>query len=206
MNKVGYLNTLRECLSSLPQDEIEDIIRDYREHFDVGISKGKTEEEISEELGNPVEIAKEYGVGSNFFRDERVVSDEIDNDSYYRANDSYYREERREKKFSVPSLVFWIFVMAMVGLPILISLYAVLISFFVTAGAVIISGISLAGIALFKLTTIGVGPFFFYFGIALLLIGLGGAFMYFMIWFTKKMLSFTGLIFNGIKRSIAGGY
>ncbi|NLM05865.1 MAG: DUF1700 domain-containing protein [Tissierellia bacterium] len=199
MNKVGYLNTLRKCLSSLPQDEIEDIIRDYREHFDVGISKGKTEEEISEELGSPVEIAKEYGVSPNFFRYERVVSDEVD-------NDSYYNEEGRKEKFSIPALVFWIFVMVMAGLPILISLYAVLISFFVTAGAVIISGISVAGISLFKLTTIGVGPFLFYFGMALCLIGLGGVLINFLIWLTKKMFYLTGSIFNGIKRSVVGGY
>jgi len=60
MNKEEFINSLRRELGSLPQKEIEDIIYDYEEHFQIGLSKGKAEEEIAEELGNPRLIAKAY--------------------------------------------------------------------------------------------------------------------------------------------------
>ena len=60
MNRDEFIKTLRQELSGLPRPEIEDIIYDYEEHFEIGIHKGKTEEEISKELGNPKNIAKSY--------------------------------------------------------------------------------------------------------------------------------------------------
>ncbi len=60
MNRKEYLDRLRICLQGLPMDEIEDILSDYKEHFEIGISKGKSEEEISKELGDPREVANNY--------------------------------------------------------------------------------------------------------------------------------------------------
>lgn len=60
MNKKEYLAKLRMYLQGLPISEIEDIISDYEEHFNVGISKGKSEEEIAKELGDPKEVAQSY--------------------------------------------------------------------------------------------------------------------------------------------------
>ncbi|NLV88874.1 MAG: DUF4097 family beta strand repeat protein [Tissierellia bacterium] len=60
MNKKEYLAKLRMYLQGLPISELEDIISDYDEHFNVGISKGKSEEEISKELGDPKEVALSY--------------------------------------------------------------------------------------------------------------------------------------------------
>lgn len=60
MNRENYLRKLRIGLESLPQEELEDILSDYEEHFDIGASKGKTEEEIAKELGNPFEVATSY--------------------------------------------------------------------------------------------------------------------------------------------------
>lgn len=60
MNKKEYLAKLRMYLQGLPISEIEDIISDYEEHFNIGISKGKSEEEISMELGDPKEVALNY--------------------------------------------------------------------------------------------------------------------------------------------------
>lgn len=60
MNKEEFINSLRRELGSLPQKEIEDILYDYEEHFQIGLSKGKAEKEIAEELGNPRLIAKAY--------------------------------------------------------------------------------------------------------------------------------------------------
>lgn len=60
MNRKEYLDRLRISLQGLPIAEIEDILSDYEEHFDIGISKGKSEEEISKELGDPREVASSY--------------------------------------------------------------------------------------------------------------------------------------------------
>ncbi len=60
MNKRDYLDLLRYYLRDLPGVVVNDIIYDYEEHFNAGIENGKTEEQISEELGSPDDIAKEY--------------------------------------------------------------------------------------------------------------------------------------------------
>ena len=64
MTKSEYIQSLRATLKRLPLEEIEDIIYDYEEHFQIGLSKGKTEEEIAKELGDPKSIAKMYNVSS----------------------------------------------------------------------------------------------------------------------------------------------
>lgn len=64
MNRVEFMETLRDELRGFPENEIADILYDYEEHFEIGISKGKTEEEIAKELGNPRNIAKSYRVSS----------------------------------------------------------------------------------------------------------------------------------------------
>lgn len=60
MNKREYLYQLEKYLQGFPEDEVRDILSDYEEHFHIGISKGKTEEEISKELGKPEDIARTY--------------------------------------------------------------------------------------------------------------------------------------------------
>lgn len=60
MNKKDYLTKLKIALQGLPVEELEDILSDYEEHFQIGISKGKSEEEISHELGDPREVAAGY--------------------------------------------------------------------------------------------------------------------------------------------------
>lgn len=59
MNKEQFLTQLEGALKRLPSSEREDIIQDFREHFEVGVSEGKSEEEIAKGLGTPQQIAKE---------------------------------------------------------------------------------------------------------------------------------------------------
>ena len=60
MTKTAYMDKLKAYLHSLPSEELEDILSDYDEHFEVGLSKGKTAEEISKELGDPYDISRNY--------------------------------------------------------------------------------------------------------------------------------------------------
>lgn len=60
MNKVDYLNQLRQSLHELPSSVLEEILMEQREHFDAALADGRTEEEIAESLGDPRQIAKAY--------------------------------------------------------------------------------------------------------------------------------------------------
>nr|WP_295902566.1 DUF1700 domain-containing protein [uncultured Bdellovibrio sp.] len=60
MNKQEFLKTLREELERHQVPNVQDILSDYEEHFNHGLSKRKTEEEISEGLGFPPTIAKAH--------------------------------------------------------------------------------------------------------------------------------------------------
>ena len=55
-----YLQALSRALGRFDQAEREDILADYREHFEIGLSQGKTEKQIAAELGEPESIAKLY--------------------------------------------------------------------------------------------------------------------------------------------------
>lgn len=64
MNKIEYLRELRQQLKRLPSAEVEEIIADYQEHFNIGQKSNKTEDEISRSLGNPRLAAQGYLVNS----------------------------------------------------------------------------------------------------------------------------------------------
>ena len=53
MTKIEFLQQLYNLLGGLPADERDDIIADFEEHFSVGTSEGKSEEQICSELGDP---------------------------------------------------------------------------------------------------------------------------------------------------------
>ena len=71
MNKIDFLNELYYYLESLPRNEKEEIIADFREHFREGVAAGKTEEQICNELGTPFECARQY-VGDDMVQTKRA--------------------------------------------------------------------------------------------------------------------------------------
>jgi hypothetical protein len=66
MNRKDYLMTFYEALGDLPHNLKADAMSEYRDYFDNGVKQGKTEEEISESLGDPVALA--YGVRQRWGR------------------------------------------------------------------------------------------------------------------------------------------
>lgn len=59
MTKKEFLAELENALEGkLPADEVKEIIADYKEIFDCGLSDGKKEEEISLEIASPAKIAR----------------------------------------------------------------------------------------------------------------------------------------------------
>src|SRR5690606_13007898 len=59
MNKKQFLTLLRKGLEGMPIKAQNELLEDYENHFVFGQQQGKTEEEISLELGNPLELAVE---------------------------------------------------------------------------------------------------------------------------------------------------
>lgn len=80
MNREEFLDLLRLYLNRFPKSMVDDIIRDYDEHFTIGIEKGKSETQIIEELGSPREIAREFEQG-DFSRFEESDYDTEADDS-----------------------------------------------------------------------------------------------------------------------------
>ncbi len=60
MTRNNFLNILAQSIAHLPQEEQNDILFDYTEHFRIGMEQGKTEEEIASSLGDPELIASQY--------------------------------------------------------------------------------------------------------------------------------------------------
>ncbi|MEY8350550.1 DUF1700 domain-containing protein [Bacillus cereus] len=66
MSKEQFLRELSEHLRKLPEEERQDILYDYEEHFQFGLEEGKTEAEIIKGLGSPKAITKEILALSRF--------------------------------------------------------------------------------------------------------------------------------------------
>lgn len=68
MTKTEFLDTLRRRLGGMPAAEIDDVIADYRTHFDDGMAAGRSEAEIAAALGDPMRLARELRAESGFKR------------------------------------------------------------------------------------------------------------------------------------------
>ena len=66
MNKTEYLNRLSNELGHMPYGDVKDIMQSIEEHFDAGVSEGRSEAEIAESLGDPKELANEFKDGAKF--------------------------------------------------------------------------------------------------------------------------------------------
>lgn len=62
MSRNEFLNILERSLGSMSQMDKNDVLYDYKEHFNAGLNEGKTEEEICSALGDPRALAKQYRV------------------------------------------------------------------------------------------------------------------------------------------------
>ncbi len=60
MNRSEFIAAMEAQLIRLPKADRDDILNDYESHFANGIAEGKTEEEVSAQLGDPMELAAVY--------------------------------------------------------------------------------------------------------------------------------------------------
>jgi DUF4097 and DUF4098 domain-containing protein YvlB len=95
MNKMEYLNALKEALKDTDESVMEEIISDYEEHFQVGIEKGKSEEQICEELGSINDLVDEI---KEVYRAENSKRDKED-ENQTNSND----RKSGERRFNIPN-------------------------------------------------------------------------------------------------------
>ena len=55
-----FLTRLEKSLKHMSADEKQNILADYREHFEIGKASGKSEEQIAKALGEPEQLAKMF--------------------------------------------------------------------------------------------------------------------------------------------------
>jgi uncharacterized membrane protein len=66
MREVDFIDELNRALNSLPVDQREDILGEYRSHFFEGKERGKSEEDIAKAFGDPKAIARTYVADYHF--------------------------------------------------------------------------------------------------------------------------------------------
>lgn len=71
MNKATFLKELKRELKHFPESERQDILTDYQEHFEFGLSEGRSEPDIAKELGHPNEISKDLYMTSTIDKAEQ---------------------------------------------------------------------------------------------------------------------------------------
>lgn len=84
MTENQFLQELDNALSRLPKEERNDILQDIREYFSNGRNDGKSDKDIADELGSPLEIAAELIESYDFNKAEtplktiNLAKDEFD--------------------------------------------------------------------------------------------------------------------------------
>ena len=144
MNKTEYLTKLTNELGHMPYGDVKDIIQSIEEHFEEGISEGRSEEEIAESLGDPKELAVEFKDGAKF---KQIIKKR-------KMSDNFKGPDGRGR-------IFVIVFNAFVGIELwLVLLAAIVAAFMVLAGDAGIIGVIIAAMIMGKITEFIV-PFIF---------------------------------------------
>lgn len=125
MKRKDFMTILETRMKHIPITERKEILEDYTEHFNVGIEQGKTEEEISEALGDPIRIAKSYTATS-------FATQSTNNNSVSSALKAI---------FVAISLGFFNLI---IGLPILILILTIVVVFYTVGISIFVSGFAVA--------------------------------------------------------------
>ena len=144
MNRLQFMNRMKEGLSPLEAQERAELLSDYEQHFEMGLSEGKSEKEIAVELGNPEDLIKE-ALGDRYFQDRKILSQDRVHDeeqtTYNKSpqgSPSFPKETSNQRTTSrflrATGLVLLNLLLA---LPILATIWALWVSF---------AGISVSGI------------------------------------------------------------
>lgn len=117
MNKELFLQILEDGLKDFPSSELNDILYDYKEHFDVGFASGKSEEYIIEELGSPYDIINQYRNGYL----QKVNTNKNSKDKESTKSNGSTSENNRKRNNTIISIIIIALCMLVLG-PMLLGI------------------------------------------------------------------------------------
>ena len=144
MNKREYLTKLTNELGYMPYGEVKDIVQSIEEHFDSGVSEGRSEDDIAKSLGDPKVLADEFKDGAKF---SQIIKKR-------KKVDTYNGPDGRGRIFVV---IFNLFVGVAMWFVLLAAILAALMIF---AGDLALIGVIISAIIMGKITEFLV-PFIF---------------------------------------------
>lgn len=128
MNKAQFIWLLNSQLTPLREEERRELMADYEAHFAFGLQNGKTEEEIVNELGDPVELAKEI-VG------DRYEVPNLNRQTYQPYSSDRPNAGKGRSAIKVTALVF----LNLLAVPIGLAAWCVWFSLALAGGALILA-------------------------------------------------------------------
>jgi len=219
MTKYEFLAVLSEGLKNLPQTERKEILYDYEEHFRIGESKNKSDEEIISELGDPHMILSQYKSnydGNNFYdKNEKNTRSTYNNydQSYQNTKDiphintNYNKSYRNNSNSDIVKVIITI-ALILAAIPLGSTVFSVLLSlygaalFSTFAGIVlIISG--LTGGLVLPIISLPLSlplPALVFLGIGTTALGI--LIFMFSIWLTKYLYDLLLKLINWIKQEL----
>ena len=138
MTKKEYIDKLQTELGAMSYNDVRDIVADIEEHFEAGIQSGKTESEISGELGSPESLAADYREGMEFPEILRKKA----------------APKKNVQEPSSGTVVFCILITLFVAIPSWVALLGIILTIFTAEIAAI------AGCLALLITCWGYGTFF----------------------------------------------
>ena len=97
MTKKQFLEELRCALKGeLPENEIKANVEYYNDYITESIHRGKTEQQIFDELGNPQWIART--IITSYEADRTYQGNNYDETVYGSQGSSYYKEDKKEAR------------------------------------------------------------------------------------------------------------
>ena len=99
MKKEEYMGALQSALTGFDEELVQEIVSDYEERFRVGLEKGKTEEQIIQELGSIKDLVDELGemqqgAGDSFRTAEGSTGAEQTTENREESNSGTYFQEK----------------------------------------------------------------------------------------------------------------
>jgi len=104
MNKTEYVQIIEKALvGNVSPQEVQETVAYYRDYIDMEIRKGRSEQEVLEQLGNPRLLVKSI-IAAKEQRETNEQADEV------------HEERAQGKSFRIPLLVVVLIALLLVGL------------------------------------------------------------------------------------------
>ncbi|MDT0049146.1 DUF1700 domain-containing protein [Listeria cossartiae subsp. cayugensis] len=192
MNKQDFLNELNQRLELLDPKERRELLSDYQEHFRNGIDAGKSEEQIVFDLGTPEEIA------TDILSERNIREEQVEAEYYYVPRKNQNANRSVSKQILIGVGLFFLDICLII--PIMVSLWSLVISLWATVGSFLLSPVLLGVMLLF-----GADFEFYQMFVSIGLVGLGLMLLFVASALTKVTTKATMAIIHWHKYAVKGG-